>query len=100
MSKNDEDVLPTNTKVQSVKIASKKTRKVFKYRFLTETNLHNVRREQIFYYIISLHKKIRALLKKCKRYKEKILKLVSMKIVTLCDLLFNRSNWICVCVCV
>lgn len=55
----------------------KKNRKLFKFRFLSETNLHNVRRDQIFVYILSLHKKIRSLLKKCKRYREKIHKLVS-----------------------
>ncbi|XP_055320224.1 angiogenic factor with G patch and FHA domains 1 isoform X1 [Sitodiplosis mosellana] len=62
-------------KIQPIKVAAKKPRKVFKFRFLNETNLHNVRRDQIFYYILSLHKKIRSLLRKCKRYREKIIKL-------------------------
>lgn len=66
-------------KIQPTKMTTKKSRKVFKFRFLNETNLHNVRRDQIFFYILSLHKKIRSLLRKCKRYREKIIKLVSMK---------------------
>ncbi|XP_031626140.1 angiogenic factor with G patch and FHA domains 1 isoform X3 [Contarinia nasturtii] len=70
MSKNDKDELATGAKN-----ASKKTRKIFKLRFLTETNLHTVRRDQIFYYVLSLQKRIRLLLKKCKRYRDKILKL-------------------------
>lgn len=66
----------SSPKQQPIK-AAKKPRKVFKFRFLNETNLHSVRRDQIFYYILSLHKKIRSLLRKCKRYREKIIKLVS-----------------------
>lgn len=73
---NDESSSPPKT--QHIKVAVKKPRKVFKFRFLNETNLHNVRRDQIFHYILSLHKKIRTLLRKCKRYREKIMKLVSM----------------------
>lgn len=72
----DESSSPPKT--QPIKVTVKKPRKVFKFRFLNETNLHNVRRDQIFYYILSLHKKIRTLLRKCKRYREKIVKLVSM----------------------
>lgn len=67
-------------KTSVTKIGPKKPRKLFKFRFLTETNLHNVRREQVYYYILSLHKKIRSLLRKCKRYREKIMKLVSQKV--------------------
>lgn len=63
---------------QPQKLIIKKPRKIFKFRFLAETSLHNVRRDQIFYYILSLHKKIRLLLRKCKKYREKILKLVSI----------------------
>lgn len=64
-------------KIGPQKCAAKNVRKVFKFRFLSETNLHNVRRDQIFFYILSLHKKIRTLMRKCKRYREKIVKLVS-----------------------
>lgn len=75
MSKpTDDEVSP---KMAPAKILTKKPRKIFKFRFLSETNLHNVRRDQIYFYILSLHKKIRSLLRKCKRYREKILKLVS-----------------------
>lgn len=77
MSKIEGEEL-TLKKSPAILIGPRKPRKIFKFRFLTETNLHNVRRDQIFFYILSLHKKIRSLLKKCKRYKEKILKLVSM----------------------
>lgn len=76
MSNSAEDEIPP-TKVAPTKVLTKKPRKIFKFRFLSETNLHNVRRDQIYFYIQSLHKKIRALLRKCKRYREKILKLVS-----------------------
>lgn len=55
----------------------KKPRKIFKFRFQAETSLHNVRRDQIYFYILSLHKKIRSLLRRCKKFREKILKLVS-----------------------
>lgn len=65
------------TKTPPKKGPSKKSRKLFKLRFVSETSLHNVRRDQIFFYILTLHKKIRSLLAKCKRYREKILKLVS-----------------------
>lgn len=65
-------------KIMPTKIGPKKPKKIFKYRFLTETNLHNVQRAQIYFYIVSLHKKIKTLLNKCKRYREKIRKLVSM----------------------
>lgn len=60
------------------KVILKKPRKVFKFRFLSETSLHNVRRDQILCYILSLHKKIRLLLRRCKKYREKFLKLVSI----------------------
>lgn len=63
---------------QPQKLILKKPRKIFKFRFLSETSLHNVRRDQIYFYILSLHKKIRLLLRRCKKYREKILKLVSI----------------------
>lgn len=75
----DENESVTNT--LPTKMCAKKSRKVFKFRFLSVTNLHTVRREQIFFYILSLHKKIRFLLRKCKRYREKIIKLVSMSMI-------------------
>lgn len=62
---------------QTTKATLKKPKKMFKFRFLSETSLHNVRRDQIYFYILSLHKKIRLLLRRCKKYREKILKLVS-----------------------
>lgn len=66
-----------NSKTPPPKSRLKKSRKIFKFRFVSETSLHNVRRDQIYFYILSLHRKIRSLLRKCKRYKEKIFKLVS-----------------------
>lgn len=91
-------------KISPLKIACKKPRKIFKLRFLTETNLHNVRREQIYFYILSLHKKLRALIRKCKRYREKIQQLVSW-MRGYCDILISWviqsniffSKMICVC---
>lgn len=55
----------------------KTPKKLHKFRFLSAAYLQNIRREQIILYIISLHKKIRLLLKKSKKYKETIVKLVS-----------------------
>lgn len=90
MSKTEAD--ESTLKNMPFKIGPKKPRKIFKFRFLTETNLHNVRREQIFFYIVSLHKRIRLLVKKCKRYREKILKLVSMTIINLLRILYNKNS--------
>lgn len=78
MPKTDGDEDSPSLKTIPAKIGPKKPKKLFKYRFLTETNLHTVQRAHIFFYIVSLHKKIKSLLKKCKRYREKIGKLVSM----------------------
>lgn len=81
-----EGELPAQPLKTMSKIANKKPQKLFKFRFLTETNLHTVRREQVYIYILTLHKKIRTLLRKCKRYREKIRKLVSCMEDVLCGL--------------
>lgn len=74
MSHSDE-----NTTVSfAVRSRHFRSRKVFKFRFLSQTNLHHIRREQIVFYISSLHKRIRMLLSKCRKYRDKIIKLVSV----------------------
>lgn len=62
------------------KKAAPKLRKLIKVRFLRETNLHKLKREDIYKYIVSLHKRLRLLLKKCKKYRERLTKLVSCKV--------------------
>lgn len=81
MESNERESLKTESKPlpqQPQKAILKKPRKIFKFRFLSETSLHNVRRDQIYFYILSLHKKIRLLLRRCKKYRENLLKLVSI----------------------
>lgn len=80
MESNERDPLETESASpqRPQKILLKKPKKIFKFRFLSETSLHNVRRDQIYFYILSLHKRIRLLLRKCKKYREKISKLVSI----------------------
>lgn len=46
-------------------------------KFLSVTNFHNLKREEIYKYILRLHKRIRMLIKKCRRYRNKVAELVS-----------------------
>lgn len=80
MESNERDSLKAAS--STPKVILKKPKKLFKFRFLCETSLHNVRRDQIYFYIISLHKKIRALLRKCKKYREKLLIIVSNRFLS------------------
>lgn len=73
-----------STKTDELSSASKnlprKIKKLAKFRFLSETNFHELSRESIYKYIVSLHSRIRKLLKKCKKYKQKLTKLVSCEV--------------------
>lgn len=74
-----ENVVP-DTSTESIQVRGvvrkKRANKMFKFRFMTTAHLKNVRRDQVLAYIMSLHRKIRLLLKKSRRYREKIFKLV------------------------
>lgn len=75
MSENVANTSSEPIQVEGV-VSKKRAKKVFKFRFLKSANLKNVRRDQVLAYIMSLHRKIRLLLKKSRRYREKIFKLV------------------------
>lgn len=68
---NGEIVLETSAVALS-RIGLKKT----KIKFVSATTIHNLKREEIYKYIVGLHKRIRKLIKKCRQYKNKVLKLV------------------------
>lgn len=54
-------------------MASKK----MKIKFVSETTIHNLKREEIYKYIVQLHKRIQRLVKKCRSYKKRVRRLVS-----------------------
>lgn len=75
MSKIEEK--PTDKKVASTTAISDPIRpNKSKIKFVSATNIHNLKREEIYKYIIHLRKRIRKLIKKCRLYKKKVLKLV------------------------
>lgn len=49
------------------------------FKFLPEANLRDLSRDEIYAYVITLHKHIQKLVCRCRKYREKVLKLVSFK---------------------
>lgn len=77
-------------KVATTSVAPSQIRPMkLKIKFVSPTNIHNLKREEIYKYIIRLHKRIRNLIKKCRLYKKKFLRLV-------CRLTYNPIcfNWL------
>ena len=66
------DKLPENP----IKINKKKPQMLLHLKFLTITNLHNLKKQDVYNYIVKLHKTIRLLRRKLKKFKHKIVKLV------------------------
>lgn len=57
-----------------------KRKKAEKYKFLSISNLHNLRTAQVFKYILKLHKDMRKLIRKLDKYKKKLKKSVGFLI--------------------
>lgn len=78
---NMSDIEATTT-VQKVETANAATdpipSKKSKIKFVSATNIHNLKRVEIYKYIVRLRRRIRNLVKKCHHYKkrEEVLKLV------------------------
>lgn len=71
------DANETDLKRSIFKKSVKKPKKT-SLKFISATNLHNLKKEEIYKYVLSLHKRIKKLVKKCRKYKEKIVKLVCL----------------------
>lgn len=60
------------------KVSHKEKRKSSsKFKFLSVSNLHNLKRAQVYKYILKVHKQLRKLMRKLRKYKGKLTKIVS-----------------------
>lgn len=67
---NDQKVATTDAATSPICI------KKSKIKFVTATNIHNLKRLEIYNYIVRLRRRIRKLVKKCRQYKKRVTKSV------------------------